>query len=129
MNKISLTVKQLVAATENTPGQTSALQKFLLCPKPTQVSWANRKLIVACNEEIKLYHEQRLSLCQKHGTLNPKTNRFDFATPDDERIFNVALNTLQEQTCELPGTPVKIDDLGGTLSEIDLALLEPFIPD
>jgi hypothetical protein len=128
---IKLTVKQLLAATEASPGRSSALQSFLQLPKPTQVSWANRKLIASCNEELKHYHEHRLELCKKRGTLNPKTNRFDFETPAVEALFNIDLAALQDQVIEpgLAGNPIKIADLGGALSEIDLALLEPFITD
>ena len=131
MSKISLTVKQLVAATSVTGrprvADPSAMQRFFQCPKPASVAWANRKLIAACNEEIRLYDEHRLELCKKHGVLNPKTNMFDFANPASEAEFNRELAALQDQVVDLPGIPVKIEYLGGTLSEIDLQLLEPFI--
>jgi hypothetical protein len=129
MNKIALTVRQLLLATESVPGQPSALQKFFQCSKPTTVSWANRKLIASCNETIKLYHEHRLELCKKHGTLDPKTNNFVFENPTVAQLFNQELATLQDQAVELDGAKVKISDLGGSLSEIDMSLLEPFITD
>jgi hypothetical protein len=127
MNKITLTVRQLVAALDRSPTHQSALQTFFQLPKPIAVSWANRKLIVSCNEGLKLYHEHRLALCDKRGTLNPKTNNFDFETPEVRALFEQELSVLQGQTIELEGTPVTISDLGGSLSDIDLALLEPFL--
>lgn len=129
MTKISLTVKQLIEATESRAGRPSALQSFFQCPKPASVSWTNRKLIASVNEELKLYHEHRIELCKKHGVLNLKTNQYDFVTEAADSLFKNALADLQAQTVELTGCPVKIADLSGSLSEIDLALLEPFITD
>ena len=129
MNKIAMTVRQLLLATESPAGQPSALQKFFQCPKPTAVSWANRKLIASCNNEVKLYHEHRLDLCKNLGTLDPKTNNYIFKDAPVLNLFTQELAALQDQTVELDGVKVKISDLGGSLSEIDLSLLEPFIVD
>jgi len=123
---IKLTIKQLIAATEDDP---SALQKFFQCPKPTTVSWANRKLISSVNEEIRLYNEHRVEICKQYGVLDNKTNRFVFPSPEVEQQFGKEIAALQGQGIELAGQPVKISDLGGHLSEIDLTLLEPFIVD
>jgi hypothetical protein len=123
---IKLTIKQLLAATEGNP---SALQKFFQCPKPTTFSWTNRKLIASVNEEIRLYNEHRVETCKQYGVLDSKTNRFVFPSTEVEQQFGKEIAALQGQGIDLAGQPVKISDLGGHLSEIDLTLLEPFIVD
>ncbi len=124
---IKLTVKQLVeAATGNQSG--SALSRFFALDKPVAVAWQNRGQIKACTDEMKLYEERRLALCEKHGTKNESSSQFTFDV-EGTKNFTTEMNELLKQEVELPGTPVKIASLNGRVSESDLSLIEPFLTD
>lgn len=126
---IKLTVKQLVdAATGNQAG--SALSRFFALEKPVAVAWRNRSQIKACTEEMKLYEERRIALCEKHGKKDEKTGNYRFEG-EGLKDFTAALEELNKQPVEIPGEPIKISELalGSRLSESDAHLIEMFLAD
>ena len=127
---IKLTVKQLVdAATGNQNG--SALSRFFALEKPVAVAWRNRGQIKACTEEMKLYEERRIALCDKYGTKDEKTGNYRFEDPDKLKKFTAELDELGKQPVEISGEPIKLSELvaGSRLSESDASLIEMFLTD
>jgi heterodisulfide reductase subunit B len=132
---IKLTVKQLVdAATSRVtdPYQTgSVLSRFFALEKPVAVAWRNRGQIKACTEEMKLYEERRLALCEKYGKKIEKTGNYMFEDPENAKKFAAELEELGKQPVEIPGEPIKLSELGtgSRLSESDASLIEMFLTD
>lgn len=136
---IKITLKNLLDVAHS-----GALNRFLSIDKPVAVAWKNRRQATACNEEMKLYEERRLALCEKYGKKNEDKRRYEF---DDANklAFEAAQNELLDQVLDsIPGDPVRISDLASSkspvyrlsgveldvrLSENDLLLLEPFLTD
>ena len=126
---IKLTVKQLVdAATGNQSG--SALSRFFALDKPVSVAWRNRGQIKACTEEMKLYEERRIALCDKHGTKDETNGNYKFEG-DSLNAFRSELEELGKQIVDIPGEPIKLSELGtgSRLSESDANLIEMFLTD
>lgn len=134
---ISITVKKLVELAE-----TQVLTKFYNLDKPVNVAWKNRHQPKVCNEALKDYTDKRLALCEQYGKKDPASNNYFFDVDDDlkplpgvpvpgpqRRAFDEALAELKEQTVELPGDPVKVTALKGSLTDIECEMLEPFITD
>jgi len=131
---IKLTVKQLLdASTTNlkNPGAGSALSRFFALDKPVAVAWKNRGQIKACTEEMRLYEERRVALCEQFGSKDEGTGQFKF-DDDGAKKFAEAIQELWKQDLDtIPGEPVKIESLGdgNRLSESDLELLGAFLTD
>jgi hypothetical protein len=130
---IKLTVKQFIDASMSNPanpGAGSALSRFFALDKPIAVAWKNRGQIKACTEEMKLYEERRIALCNKYGKKDETIGQYRFEG-EELKKFVAELEELDKQTVEIPGEPIKIAQLGITnrLSEADLVLVEMFLTD
>jgi len=132
---IKITVKQLIEVANS-----GALRRYLALEKPVSVAWKNRKQVVACDEEIKLYSEKQLALAQKFGTQDPANSNaylFDVGvelSPGEigpqRKAFAAAMEELVAQQVDtIPGELVSVALLSGKLAETDLCLLEPFLTD
>jgi hypothetical protein len=123
---IKLTVKQLIDAASS-----GALGRYFTLEKPVAVTWKNRKQVEACNAELKAYDEKRIELCKKHGRL-AENNTYVFTgeglDPRAQANFDAEIQELWKQDVDsIPGDPVKIYSLKGSLTEVDASLLEPFL--
>jgi hypothetical protein len=123
---IKITVKQLIDAATS-----GALGRYFALEKPIAATWKNRKQVEACNTELKAYDEKRIELCKKHGRL--AENNIYLFTGDglDEKAqanFDAEILELWKQDVDsIPGEPVKIQTITGSLKETDAVLLEPFL--
>lgn len=119
--KITITVGQLADAMRS-----GSLSRFFNLRKPVAVAWRNRGQVAACNEAYASYDQQRLALCERYGSLNPKTKQYDFT--DEQRVlFDASYAELRSQPVDLPGEPVSAGDLDGTISEVELGEISPLI--
>lgn len=119
---IQLTVEELLEST-----QTGAFARFLAVPKPVAISWANRRAGKSADAELTAFSEGQDALIKEHGgTLPDGANEYVFPEGEKEK-FLAAKAKLLSQVVDIDAVPVKVADLRGNLSELDLARLEKFI--
>jgi hypothetical protein len=122
-DKITVTLRELIRA-----AYTGAYQRFSRIRKTITAGHRNRRMPAAVGEEVKSYEEQRDAIAKQYGGKpNRLTNDYDW--PEDKKEeATVALATLLEQHVDLPGCPIRVEDLldGGLLEE-DYDILKPWI--
>lgn len=111
------TIKSILNATDT-------LSRLAERTLPVRQSYRLAKLVKAVNAEMSVYHDERIKICKRYGTLNEAERRYEF--PDENR--EAAENDLQElisQEVELDVKPIDISNL--ELSAQDIINIEPFI--
>jgi endonuclease V-like protein UPF0215 family len=126
---IKITLKRLIDA-----GTTGALTRYFALDKPVAVAWKNRAQLAACEEAInKHYNDARIALCKKHGRLDAETNQYLFEGEGVDAAakenFEKDLLVLWAEEVEIPGEPVKVSTIAGSIKESDLQILESFLVD
>lgn len=116
---IKITVKKLVEAAES-----QALARYFSLEKPISIAWKNRKQVSACNEELKLYHERRIALCDKYGKRNEQTNTYEF---DLEPVVSESATSESATPASTTPDPVTLKSIiqsGPQKKAFDLAMQE-----
>jgi len=120
---IKTTVGKLVSASQG-----GCLARFLAIPKTIAAGHKNRKMPAAIREEMKLYAERIMALITKHGGVQTAQGASTYTFPAGIEPFQADENELKAQEIELPGEPMKLDDLlAGGLLEDDYDALGPFL--
>lgn len=89
---------------------------------PVKHSYCLAKLIKAVNNEMSLYDNERIKLCEKYGTLNQEQRQYDI---NDKESFVRESTELLGQEVELDVKPIDITEL--ELSAQDILNIEPFV--
>jgi len=104
---------QLIGVLESGLLQKLVNDEFL----PIATAWRFKRLWKAVLPELDEYNKTRMELLAKYGTLNEKTNQFEFLGKDGKRdskkdaAFNTELGSLLGMDIELAGVlPFTIDD-------------------
>lgn len=119
---VQVKVSELVNAMRS-----GALGRLLNCPKPVKVSWDNRHMVGSCNAEHQAFEDQRIALCKKWGHIDEETHDYAFDTEEAVEGFKREYDVLTSQVVSLAGRRVKVSDLRGDMSEVDLCELEAFL--
>lgn len=99
------------------------LEKLAAKDLPVKVSYRLAKLMQALNAEIRVYDEQRIKLCKKHGVLSDDGKKYDIT---DSETFLREVTELLELEVETDVKPVTLTpDICLTAQEI--IYLEDFI--
>jgi hypothetical protein len=85
-------------------------------------SYRLAKLIKAVNDELGVYNNERIKLCEKYGTLSDDKAKYDI---HDTESFTNDTNELLSQEIELDVKPIEISGL--ELSAQDIINIEPLI--
>lgn len=88
---MTLTINQVFAAD-------SALQWLAQQTFPATTALKVSRLRTALGAEVKLAHEQRIAIAQKHGKENKDSGQFDFEMPADRQAFIAELDPLLATT-------------------------------
>ena len=89
---------------------------------PIKQSYMLAKLIKVADEELKIYHGERIKLCEKYGKLSNDGKKYDITDPEG---FGGEYNELTAQEISFDLDPVRID--GVLISANDILKVEPFI--
>lgn len=112
---MKITIKQILNARDT-------LSRLAERTLPVKQSYRLARLIKAVNEEFAVYDDERIKICEKHGTLNKEKNQYDISDWDGLRKD---MNTLESQEVDLDVKPIDISGL--ELSAQDIISIEPFI--
>jgi hypothetical protein len=107
-----------------------SLGKMLMSPElPAKTSFLLKGVIKQVSEHLSYYNLEKVKLVEKHkGVPNTKTDRYDFPTPDDGEIFEIAMKELISAEVELVYQPISVQMLGEVkLTALDMDNLDGFV--
>lgn len=111
------TIEELINADET-------IARLIKQPLPVVQSYRLAKFTKALVEELKVYNDERIKLCEQYGTLDKNEGVYKFEGENLEK-FNADKNVLLSQEVELDVKPIDISGL--ELSAQDIINIEPFI--
>ena len=89
----------------------SALQSLAGQVMPAPVAFKLSKIIKAVNSELKTCDETRLKLCEQYGTLNEKTNQFEFPSKTKRESLENEYAELVKTEVTIQGERLSLDRL------------------
>lgn len=84
------------------------------------------RLIKLCQNEIGLFEEQRLKLCEKHGKLNDSKTNYDFSD-DGARAFSAEFSKMLSVEVNIPGKKVTIKAKALKIKAASVLACEDFV--
>jgi hypothetical protein len=106
-----------------------AFNRFIAIALPMKTSFMMKGVIRTVSEQVKDFHEERLVLCKRLGTLDEKTETYEFG--DNQAAWDVAFEELAAVEVDIPGERLKISQLlsSTAIAPADLIELEWLIDD
>lgn len=119
---IQIRIEELVNA-----AGAKALERFFACGLSLPAWKSLRHLGAACDRELKLFQTKRDELMAKHAGKPMTNGGVEFADAEAAKTFAAEWQDLMALDIELPGNPIKLDDLqSGSLTAGDHVLLKSF---
>lgn len=84
------------------------------------------RLIRLCCNEIKIFEEQRLKLCEKHGKLNEQGTNYDFSD-EGMRAFSKDFSKLLNLEINIPSGKVSLKSKGLKLKAATVLACDSFV--
>lgn len=84
------------------------------------------RLMKLCDSELKLFEEQRLRLCRKHGTLSEDKKNYIFSE-DSKKKFSEEFSALILSEVNIPQGKISVKPSGFKLKASTILACEDFI--
>jgi hypothetical protein len=91
------------------PGRPGALHRLNAQPVDPFLSYRLSQSIGQVEEKLSHYHSTRIKLCQRLGTLNEKSNLFEFG--DNQEEFDREIEKLKSMQVKIDVAPVRLKEL------------------
>jgi hypothetical protein len=122
--------KKMKITLENLLKANPSLGKMLMSPElPAKTSFLLKGVIKQVSEHLSYYNLEKEKLVLKHkGVPNPKTDRYDFPTPEHNTLFESEMKELISAEVELVYSPISVQMLEGVkLTALDMDNLDGFV--